>query len=296
MDLNQPIYLSQEDAEIFQRFGGNSRLLSLSLQAMIEEDIKAELEEISRSQSSSLDKTDTLKQVVDSLDFLLEDNMQQVSHSWNSSVGPDCFSDISNTQDVSCNMGDNSNLVPLHSYQAQHHQQQEQFTSTQFMQPPSAGMKKKKANLPGNSGEVSKFPKPALSFTCLIGLALKNSQTGCMAVAEIYNFICEHFPYFTTAPPGWKNSVRHNISLNKLFTKVEKQVVYGDQQRRAFLWAVNPLHPTKVDEEIKKCLRRNPIGIQKGMLMPESLEALERGEMVRDYSCSKETIFSEISD
>lgn len=38
----------------------------------------------------------------------------------------------------------------------------------------------------------------------------------------LFGFCSEHFPYFRTAPAGWKNSVRHNLSLNKCFEKVEK--------------------------------------------------------------------------
>ncbi|PNI64838.1 FOXN4 isoform 5, partial [Pan troglodytes] len=51
----------------------------------------------------------------------------------------------------------------------------------------------------------------------------KNSKTGSLPVSEIYSFMKEHFPYFKTAPDGWKNSVRHNLSLNKCFEKVDKQ-------------------------------------------------------------------------
>ncbi|KFM62312.1 Forkhead box protein N4, partial [Stegodyphus mimosarum] len=48
------------------------------------------------------------------------------------------------------------------------------------------------------------YPKPAYSYSCLIAMALKNSKTGSLPVNEIYDFMTENFPYFKTAPNGWK--------------------------------------------------------------------------------------------
>lgn len=122
------------------------------------------------------------------------------------------------------------------------------------------------------------FPKPAYSYSCLIAMALKNSRTGSLPVSEIYSFMCEHFPYFKTAPNGWKNSVRHNLSLNKCFEKIEKPATNGGQ-RKGCLWAMNPSKISKMDEEVQKWSRKDPMAIRKAMVFPEHLEALERGEM-----------------
>ncbi|KAG1650993.1 Forkhead box protein N4 [Nymphon striatum] len=111
-----------------------------------------------------------------------------------------------------------------------------------------------------------KFPKPTYSYSCLIAMALKNSRSGCLPVSEIYDFMTEHFPYFKTAPNGWKNSVRHNLSLNKCFEKIVKPDT--GTQRKGCLWAMNPAKITKMDEEIQKWKRKDPEAIRTSMSKP----------------------------
>ncbi|KAK4875015.1 hypothetical protein RN001_011437 [Aquatica leii] len=130
--------------------------------------------------------------------------------------------------------------------------------------------------------DVHSYPKPAYSYSCLIAMALKNSHTGSLPVSEIYNFMCRHFPYFKTAPNGWKNSVRHNLSLNKCFEKIEKPAING-AQRKGCLWAMNPAKIVKMDEEVQKWSRKDPTAIKKAMVNPENLESLERGELKFTY-------------
>ncbi|XP_017787353.1 PREDICTED: forkhead box protein N3-like isoform X2 [Nicrophorus vespilloides] len=95
--------------------------------------------------------------------------------------------------------------------------------------------------------------KPPYSFSCLIFMAIEDSYQKALPVKEIYAWIMDHFPYFKTAPTGWKNSVRHNLSLNKCFQKVEKAPNLGkgslwtvDQQYRPNLLQAltrSPFHP-----------------------------------------------------
>ncbi|XP_053562177.1 forkhead box protein N1 [Bombina bombina] len=116
------------------------------------------------------------------------------------------------------------------------------------------------------------YPKPIYSYSILIFMALKNSKTGSLPVSEIYNFMTEHFPYFKTAPDGWKNSVRHNLSLNKCFEKVENKS--GSSSRKGCLWALNPAKIDKMQEELQKWKRKDPITVRKSMAKPEDLDKL----------------------
>ncbi|XP_067935320.1 forkhead box protein N4-like [Watersipora subatra] len=131
---------------------------------------------------------------------------------------------------------------------------------------------------PSSTIAENPFPKPAYSYSCLIALALKNSQNGSLPVAEIYSFMMRHFPYFKTAPDGWKNSVRHNLSLNKCFEKIENPNADGTNSRKGCLWALNPAKAKKMDEEIYKWNKKDPLSIKRAMTHPEMLEMLSKGQ------------------
>ncbi|XP_029142794.1 forkhead box protein N1-like, partial [Protobothrops mucrosquamatus] len=75
-----------------------------------------------------------------------------------------------------------------------------------------------------------------------------------------------------TAPDGWKNSVRHNLSLNKCFEKVENKM--GSSSRKGCLWALNPAKIDKMQEELQKWKRKDPVAVRKSMAKPEELEVL----------------------
>lgn len=64
--------------------------------------------------------------------------------------------------------------------------------------------------------------KPPLSFACMIFMSLESSPTKTLPVKGIYDWIQWKFPFYRTAAPGWKNSIRHNLSLNKCFKKVTR--------------------------------------------------------------------------
>ncbi|XP_025916128.1 forkhead box protein N4 [Apteryx rowi] len=116
------------------------------------------------------------------------------------------------------------------------------------------------------------YPKPIYSYSCLIAMALKNSKTGSLPVSEIYSFMKEHFPYFKTAPDGWKNSVRHNLSLNKCFEKVENKM--SGTSRKGCLWALNPAKIDKMEEEMQKWKRKDLAAIHRSMANPGELDKL----------------------
>ncbi|XP_026313755.1 forkhead box protein N3-like [Hyposmocoma kahamanoa] len=91
---------------------------------------------------------------------------------------------------------------------------------------------------PPSPPAVATHTKPPYSFSCLIFMAIEAAPARALPVKEIYAWIVRHFPYFKHAPQGWKNSVRHNLSLNKCFHKVAAAPGLG----KGSLWTVDPQH------------------------------------------------------
>ncbi|XP_038137293.1 forkhead box protein M1 [Cyprinodon tularosa] len=62
--------------------------------------------------------------------------------------------------------------------------------------------------------------RPPYSYTAMIQFAINSRQNRGMTLKEIYTWIEDHFPYYReVAKPGWKNSIRHNLSLHDMFIR-----------------------------------------------------------------------------
>ncbi|XP_003386176.1 PREDICTED: forkhead box protein N2-like [Amphimedon queenslandica] len=100
---------------------------------------------------------------------------------------------------------------------------------------------------------TSYFSRPPCSYSCLIAMALKASSSGCLPVHEIYRFVEQEYPFYKSAPEGWKNSIRHNLSMNQNFIKVQRPD--GFQTKKGYYWAANPSRQHILDLEIERALK-----------------------------------------
>lgn len=74
---------------------------------------------------------------------------------------------------------------------------------------------------------VESFPsrktvKPPFSYAQLIKEAIETSSSQMLTLKEIYTFIESKYPFYRENGDAYKNSIRHNLSLNKLFRKIPK--------------------------------------------------------------------------
>ncbi|CAF0729326.1 unnamed protein product [Brachionus calyciflorus] len=91
--------------------------------------------------------------------------------------------------------------------------------------------------------------KPPYSYSQLIILSMKESKQSKMTLQMIYDWIIGNFSYFKKADPTWqvtfKNSIRHNLSLNKCFRKIARQ---KDEPGKGGFWTLDPEFEKQLDE------------------------------------------------
>ncbi|GAA5871872.1 hypothetical protein JCM3774_000712 [Rhodotorula dairenensis] len=110
-------------------------------------------------------------------------------------------------------------------------------------EPASSGRGKRTATrrdtgpIPSTLAYQGTMNKPPYSYAALIGQALFSTPDLRMALADIYSWIMQKYPYFRKEDSGWQNSIRHNLSLNQCFIKTQR----GPQNPgKGCLWAIKP--------------------------------------------------------
>ncbi|EAW12470.1 putative forkhead transcription factor (Sep1) [Aspergillus clavatus NRRL 1] len=77
--------------------------------------------------------------------------------------------------------------------------------------------------------------KPPYSYATLIGMSILRAPNRRLTLAQIYKWISDTFSYYKNSDPGWQNSIRHNLSLNKAFIKQERP---KDDPGKGNYWAI----------------------------------------------------------
>ena len=97
--------------------------------------------------------------------------------------------------------------------------------------------------------------KPTQSYIGLIGKAILSSPQQKLVLGDIYSYIQTNYPYFRNKGPGWRNSIRHNLSLNDCFVKMGRS-----PKGKGHFWAINPINYddfSRGDYKRKRAPRRN---------------------------------------
>ncbi|XP_069187570.1 hepatocyte nuclear factor 3-gamma-like [Procambarus clarkii] len=91
-------------------------------------------------------------------------------------------------------------------------------------------------------------PKPQHSYIGLIAMAILSSPDKKLVLSDIYQYILDNYPYFRSRGPGWRNSIRHNLSLNDCFVKAGRSA-----NGKGHYWAI---HPANIDDFRRGDFRR----------------------------------------
>ncbi|KAH0619665.1 hypothetical protein JD844_000523 [Phrynosoma platyrhinos] len=114
------------------------------------------------------------------------------------------------------------------------------------------GAKSKKS-----SAGIRRPEKPPYSYIALIVMAIQSSPSKRLTLSEIYQFLQARFPFFRGSYQGWKNSVRHNLSLNECFIKLPKGL---GRPGKGHYWTIDPASEFMFEEG---SFRRRPRGFRR---------------------------------
>ena len=105
------------------------------------------------------------------------------------------------------------------------------------------------------AADNAKDLKPPHSYAQLIGMAILSTPEQQMTLSNIYKFIMDHYAFYRFNTGGWQNSIRHNLSLNKAFTKIARRT---DEPGKGMKWMIEPTEFDAFVQQGMKGCRRPP--------------------------------------
>ncbi|KAG2231585.1 hypothetical protein INT48_003685 [Thamnidium elegans] len=80
--------------------------------------------------------------------------------------------------------------------------------------------------------------KPPFSYATLIAHAILSSEYRKLTLNEIYQWISEQYPCYSMNDHRWQNSIRHNLSLQKAFSKLDRTTT--SPSGKGCFWTILP--------------------------------------------------------
>lgn len=102
----------------------------------------------------------------------------------------------------------------------------------------------------GNAPQsLNDIDRPPHSYIALISMAILTKNDRKILLNEIYDWVIQNFPYYQhRTDKSWRNSIRHNLSLNECFIKVGKA-----GNGRGYYWSI---HSANINDFKKGDFRR----------------------------------------
>ena len=127
--------------------------------------------------------------------------------------------------------------------------------------------------------------KPEISYIELVAKALMNAPSQGMLLCDIYQWIEDCFPYYKDNKSSWRNSIRHNLSVNECFVKGKRA-----RNGRGFYWSIHSscidafkngdFDRRKARRQVQECNRA----------FGSALEELKMLKQIRSQSASTKTL------